>query len=1083
MATKVEKAVVDLIVDGKSAQLSVKDLGSALNSVTKELRAMAQADDPAKYARLLEEKKKITAEYNKQKVAIGDLRSGWQKFGEEFRVIAMGVVGGNLLTGAIEQAIAFLPEQIDRIIAKKDELANVAKTTNMTDQQVRSLRSSLKELDTRTTLTDLMSLAEVGGQFGVAKVEIEGFVKSADMANVAIGEAFGGAAQTGEQLFKMNNVLKDIEGETVGDRMLYIANALNVLESQGAATADGVADYTVRMGGFLSSMGVAAKDIIGVAAMLEETGTTAERGSTGVVSVYRAMLSESETFAKVAGVPLKEYQELIKKDMTEALKLYVQGLQKVQGDQLKFNAILAESKLNGMGEAEVIAKMVGNYDLWIEKIDDTGAALVKTGSVTDEFGKKNFQMAVELKRIRQYVSELFMSDTIEDYIGRGMHAVAEFLPVLKSLGKWIGEQRTLWNVLGVALLIYYGNVIKATAASIAYTTVELAKNAALRISNALIPIQAAGLRILTIGHQLLTGQITLATAAQRLWNLALNANPLGVAIGLIAALAGAIKLYSDNTREAIALEKKKRDMTVLLTEVTADNGKAQQYLNDRVNDYANLSKAEQESLRKEILLRKEKLKAQLQNIEAQKMEMMQMAANPTVWQKFMGMMTSGGNVVNFAGQMAQQAADNMQQVNDQYTLQIDNLKDSLESYDQMTKRLDGLDRSPTPGAGYTPGGGGDDKKAKAKAAKEAKAKEAKEAKARLPQVEKVSEKDYEVKRKADTFEEPDMKGAFEGGMVPLEDEYAQEQHGINMRETNKQIGSEQANLEKLAAQERYLTAKLLLEQAYNESSIQTQRELNENLMQQEQERATQDVEQKLRMKEAEWGLQDAKREAMMQGVEILKSFLSESSGLYKAFFVAQKAMAIADVIIKLQREIAAINLAYAAIPGGQAFSLPLTAAAKIRAGISIATIGAQAVQGLIPKKAKGGYTDMRSLAEGFTSRSTLYSMPGRQYIAGEEGREFILSNAALQVPAVANFAAIMDGLQKSRNYAMSAALQPGGGGGSDPALLAALGRMEARFAGLEAGITKQGARPVVFSHDKFEASQDFMYKILDDTSV
>ena len=40
----------------------------------------------------------------------------------------------------------------------------------------------------------------------------------------------------------------------------------------------------------------------------------------------------------------------------------------------------------------------------------------------------------------------------------------------------------------------------------------------------------------------LTGKINLVTAAQWLWNTAMNANPIGVAIGLVAALAAGIGL-------------------------------------------------------------------------------------------------------------------------------------------------------------------------------------------------------------------------------------------------------------------------------------------------------------------------------------------------------------------------------------------------------------------------------------------------------------------------------------------------------------------------------------------------------------
>lgn len=203
---------------------------------------------------------------------------------------------------------------------------------------------------------------------------------------------------------------------------------------------------------------------------------------------------------------------------------------------------------------------------------------------------KNFAMAVELKRIKQYINELFLIDSIEQYISAGMHAVAEFIPVLRTLAKWLGKQRTLWQVLGTALLVYYANIIKTTLVTVANTTATLAQKAAYQLGYYWLVVSQTATKAYALAQAVLTGQITLATAATRIWNAALNANPLGVVITLMSALVGALRLYSDNTKEAIALERKKRDLMVLLKETTDENTKAQQSLNDRVNEYTNLSK-------------------------------------------------------------------------------------------------------------------------------------------------------------------------------------------------------------------------------------------------------------------------------------------------------------------------------------------------------------------------------------------------------------------------------------------------------------------------------------------------------------
>jgi O-acetylhomoserine/O-acetylserine sulfhydrylase-like pyridoxal-dependent enzyme len=75
----------------------------------------------------------------------------------------------------------------------------------------------------------------------------------------------------------------------------------------------------------------------------------------------------------------------------------------------------------------------------------------------------------------------------------------------------------------------------------------------------------------------------------------------------------------------------------------------------------------------------------------------------------------------------------------------------------------------------------------------------------------------------------------------------------------------------------------------------------------------------------------------------------ENEKLANALFIADKALAIGEIIVNTQREIAGIFASYSTIPGGQAIAIPLVTAAKIRAATSIASIVASSLT-----KFKGG---------------------------------------------------------------------------------------------------------------------------------
>jgi hypothetical protein len=95
---------------------------------------------------------------------------------------------------------------------------------------------------------------------------------------------------------------------------------------------------------------------------------------------------------------------------------------------------------------------------------------------------------------------------------------------------------------------------------------------------------------------------------------------------------------------------------------------------------------------------------------------------------------------------------------------------------------------------------------------------------------------------------------------------------------------------------------------------------------------------------AEYELQDAKFAAVSAGLSLLGTLAGKSEAIANTLFIIDRALAIAQIVVNTQREIAAISAANA--PLGVA-GIPITAsqilAAKIRAGVGIATIAATSI--------------------------------------------------------------------------------------------------------------------------------------------
>lgn len=88
-------------------------------------------------------------------------------------------------------------------------------------------------------------------------------------------------------------------------------------------------------------------------------------------------------------------------------------------------------------------------------------------------------------------------------------------------------------------------------------------------------------------------------------------------------------------------------------------------------------------------------------------------------------------------------------------------------------------------------------------------------------------------------------------------------------------------------------------------------------------------------------LQEAKFNAVSSGLQLLAGLVGENEKIANALFVADKALAIGKIIVDTQREIAGISAANAPLgPLGIPATIAQITAAKIRAGIGIATIAA-----------------------------------------------------------------------------------------------------------------------------------------------
>lgn len=1112
MANQQERAIIDLVINGEQAKASLKQIKAEAIDARKEFNRMAEADDPAAYAKKAEQVKLLESAAKSMGDRLKETASGWKVFLKEGGTILAGVAGGNIATWGLETLVGLIPMAIDKSVKLKDQLVDIAKTTNMTDTEVAALNKELKDFSTRTATSELRDMAKVAGQFGVEKDQIKGFVAATDVANVALGDQFENAEAVATEMTGLRNIFGDIKTDDVGTDMLHIANTINALESAGAATAPVLADMSSRIGGVAIPLGLASSEVLGLSATLQELNVTSERGSTAVVDILNGMAKAPDAFAKYAinakgaSMSTKDFAHLVNTDMMEALRSVIRGFAAGDASATSMAAKLDDMGMNGNGVMEVFMKLASNTDILEKRISLAKDTIDSTDSVMGEFNKKNYDLAVNLKKLTEWFGGLLSKSGLPGFAEWLVSAATKVLgltsasessmkafesqrdsvkglqrdtePLLKrhdelkaktklttteqqeldkiirAVSGSIPQAVTQFDAMGNAMAISTEKAreyVKQQKEVLKYTNRQAIADTDEELTNArsglqfLINKRRAGKEVtVSRGRGTMVSEHTYTTAELQQLDADIAAKNKEVA-DLETRRSG---LSGDYLEEKESTRRRNDRRKRLAAEAADDKPSETGTYTESKTEKKEREKREKKSLADAKAVQKEQ--ETYEKLVEDALERQAKGRDKTFEREQIQFGEHYAKLLKMAGSNKERQAQ-VQQL----------MADELAQIQQRE-----IDR-------------------KEKLEKEA--------------ADKQKEKD---EKKLKELQDSDHR-FFNAVKQGLEEEHADRVGQIGLTADGKidpTKGEAELNMLRLQEQEKYLTALLALQQAYGEDSADTEAALTQNKFQQTRLRAETEKSYADKMAETERELQQAKRDAFQGGIDALKSFFGQHTVMYKAAVAAQKAYAIADVMINSYQEISQIwaNKTWSLLPdGGIAIKTIQTGLAGARAAaaivkISQAGIQEQAAPGTaLAQKDDGGFTGIMDLygdPSGFYSQPTRVNAGRRSYIVGERRKEFIMGGAMLENPVFANLALALDAVQRRGDYTPFGQImgEPARASTSAPAgpdygmqLLAMGGEMRQ----IRADMTSLANRPVLLNYRLLEEYEDQLSQVRTDTSL
>lgn len=432
-------------------------------------------------------------------------------------------------------------EQATQAFTEYDEaVTDAMKTTNLTKEEVISISNELAKMDTRTAQNDLLGLVRVGGKLGISgKEDLLGFARAADQINVALGGDLGGDVE--EVLGSVGKLVDIFQLQSefgMEQAMLKLGSAINSLGMSSTANEGYIVNFSSQLAGIAPNVSIATSDILGMAAVMDKYNQRAETASTVIQQVILKMFSDTETFARIAGKSLDEFNTMLAVDTNAAFLAVLEGMNRYQGGIAEIANNLDDMNLRGSRAAGILGTLVANLDEVKRQQEIASASFAEGSSITEEAMTKNSSAAAQLEIAQKAVT----AESVK--LGEQMLplkvAVTNTSAALLKLVGWVIEYRAaiLTLVTGLTIAVKW----KTAYAKITATLTTLRKADNLAIKESIIASKAAGVasNLLSAAKYALVGNLKLATIHMRAFNAALKANPIGAVITVVTLLATAV---------------------------------------------------------------------------------------------------------------------------------------------------------------------------------------------------------------------------------------------------------------------------------------------------------------------------------------------------------------------------------------------------------------------------------------------------------------------------------------------------------------------------------------------------------------
>ena len=451
---------------------------------------------------------KIDTLKKKQGEAADKAMTFGDKAGQAFNQVHEAIVAAGIAV-ALKEIYEYFASCAQASMDFESAITGVAKTTDLTDEELAAMSDSIKALSTEipATTEEIAAVTEAAGQLGIQKDALLDFTEIMTMLGTATNMTADEAATSLARFANITGMATDNYGR-LGSVIVDLGNNFATTESE-----------IVAMGTHLASAGKLAgltePEIMALAAAMSSVGIEAEAGGTAMTQTLNAIEKavakggdDLAEFARIAGMSSEEFSSAWKNDAMSALTSFIGGLGKLDEQGESTVLVLEDLGLTGIRQSNMLKALGLAADQMTGAVNTANTAWQQNTALTNEANKRYATAQSRLTMMQNAYNNLKVA--IGDaYTPALSEAYGVGTKVLNSITAFIQKNPALVN----AITAFAGVIGAVVAALAAYAVAAKIAATASAILTAAIPGVNVIMGVTAAVAAITAGIVALATAA------------------------------------------------------------------------------------------------------------------------------------------------------------------------------------------------------------------------------------------------------------------------------------------------------------------------------------------------------------------------------------------------------------------------------------------------------------------------------------------------------------------------------------------------------------------------------------------